>query len=222
VFNEEWQRNKTIGLWLADEGYKLWYSKNKNKNLIQDYAAPLSITETTALYNSNHFLSPAVSYLSPQTVQTVRRSGKWFAIKTSSGEKWMYFSNPKIGNPESVDLYLNMAADFAVYQSPLDIKPAITYKPQEVHAIRKWETLYQIETQSGPKWINLTLNPVKELSPIQQDLTLNTPFELYADPEGVKIQEITEVPQQVTAIRKWNNWYQIILSDQQKGWIQLQ
>lgn len=30
VFPEEWKRNKSIGLWIASEGYQLWYEKNKD------------------------------------------------------------------------------------------------------------------------------------------------------------------------------------------------
>ncbi|WP_019639777.1 hypothetical protein [Paenibacillus fonticola] len=31
AFAEEWKRNNGIGLWLADEGYRLWLNSNRNR-----------------------------------------------------------------------------------------------------------------------------------------------------------------------------------------------
>ncbi|MNB72179.1 Gamma-D-glutamyl-L-diamino acid endopeptidase 1 [compost metagenome] len=222
AFSSEWRKNKTIGLWLADEGYKLWYQKNKNNRVVQDYAASFNITETKRAYSQNNFLSQASIQISPQTLQSIRRSGNWFLIQTYAGPKWIYEAHPQIGPAETVDVYLDLQDKVSLYASPLDHTSETLLPPQEVHAIKRWKSWYLVEVQTGTKWVNLTNLSFRELTPMNQNLTLSQPVSLYDEPDGKVILEISEVPQDVTAIRQWKNWVEVQLPNQQTGWVQLE
>lgn len=221
AFSAEWRKNQTIGLWLADEGYRLWFKNNQNRRLTQDYASPFNITETKKAYNQNNFLSPPSIQLSPQTVQSVRRSGNWFQIQTHAGLKWIYEAHPRIGAAETVDVYLDLDEKLPLYESPLDPTAVSMLPVQEVHAVKKWKSWYLVEAGAEPKWINLTNQSVRELTPVNQNLTLAQPVTLYDEPDGKILLEIQEVPQDVTAVRQWEEWVEIVLPNQQQGWIQL-
>ena len=54
AFSEEWRRNKKVGLWIAQEGYKLWAAKNKmTANSVSLFLDGKQIEGDPAAFNEN-------------------------------------------------------------------------------------------------------------------------------------------------------------------------
>jgi hypothetical protein len=87
VFPEEWNRNKTIGLWLLAEGYDLKYPSKKINPLTERVAFDGSIYA----YSKPSFLSREGTKITAQHyIQTLENYGDWYHVKTTIGNKWIH------------------------------------------------------------------------------------------------------------------------------------
>ncbi|RUT35998.1 gamma-D-glutamyl-meso-diaminopimelate peptidase [Paenibacillus zeisoli] len=163
VFDSEWKLNKKIGLWIADEGYRLWLKKNQAKQAVQEFHKDITISELKQLFNSNNFISGTVGTIRPQTLTATAKSGNWYKVKTDQGEKWLYDKNAVVrepaettmptGDPVDVDLTLTLGVETEVYSEPAAKEAKATITLTEVHAIQQWGSWYKINTPIGDLWI---------------------------------------------------------------------
>lgn len=157
VFGEEWRRNKKIGIWLADESYRLWLKKNSaRKAVLQEDKIVLS-SSTDVYYNPN-FLSTRSGVVEPQVLTTVAKLGNWFKVRTpSQGDKWIYASDPVLlGDPIQVDQILNLNEQTAYYKEAYDLSSKQgVLEAGDVQASLKWGDWYQVTTPNGEFWIQM-------------------------------------------------------------------
>ncbi|QGQ95650.1 gamma-D-glutamyl-meso-diaminopimelate peptidase [Paenibacillus psychroresistens] len=151
-FGGIWGQNKAVGLYLANEGYKLW----KAKNPVTKVALNVTTFENTPLYND----VTGVTYKSmePQKVMAFEKSGEhWFHIHTSTGDHWIYSKKVIVGETDTIseDIILNEYTN--MYDIPFkdDSASAGIITPQVVHKIEQWNDWYKIETWLGDKWIQI-------------------------------------------------------------------
>ncbi|WP_460321869.1 M14 family metallopeptidase [Paenibacillus sp. YSY-4.3] len=155
AFAEEWKRNKGIGIWLADEGYRLWLSSNRNRAEQPLEEGALTITEARDVYSEPNFLSKATTRVSPQTLQAAAKVGNWYKIQTDDGTGWIYEPHPRLGTAaEVVDATIELKQETGFYEQPFD---RTTEKgrlaPMIVQASKKWDDWYLVMTPIGEYWI---------------------------------------------------------------------
>jgi murein tripeptide amidase MpaA len=87
VFPEEWNRNKTIGLWLLAESYELKYP---TKN-IKPFQESVAFSDTVYTYRKPSFLNRENEKVTaPQSLQAFENYGNWYHIETVIGKRWVY------------------------------------------------------------------------------------------------------------------------------------
>ncbi|CAG9607754.1 M14 family zinc carboxypeptidase [Pseudoneobacillus rhizosphaerae] len=87
VFPEEWNRNKTIGLWLLAESYDLKYP---TKN-IKPFQESVTVAENVYAYSKPSFLGRKNEKVNAtQTTQAFENYGNWYHIETALGKRWVY------------------------------------------------------------------------------------------------------------------------------------
>lgn len=168
VFDSEWKLNKKIGLWIADEGYRLWLKKNQSKWKVEEFNKEILTSEVTQLFNSNNFISGTVGTIQPKTLTAVAKYGDWYKVKTGMGEKWLYDKKVRVlvppaeevdtpptptGSPIDVDLTLTLGAETEVYEEAYSKEVQATITLHEVHAVQQWGDWYKINTPIGDVWI---------------------------------------------------------------------
>ncbi|MNJ60604.1 hypothetical protein D3C77_563490 [compost metagenome] len=158
AFGEEWRRNKVIGLWMADEGYRLWLSNNRNRAEQPLEEESMMIVEARDVYSESHFLSKTIDHLNPQTLKAESQVGNWYKIQIGSGTGWIYEPNPIFGTPEPVDVeaMLELKKITTFYKQPFDrTTEQGTIAPMTVQASKKWGNWYLVMTPIGEYWIEL-------------------------------------------------------------------
>jgi g-D-glutamyl-meso-diaminopimelate peptidase len=87
VFPEEWNRNKTIGLWLLAESYELKYPTKT----IKPFQESVAFANNVYAYSKPSFLSRENEKINAaQTIQAIGNYGNWYHIETDLGTKWVY------------------------------------------------------------------------------------------------------------------------------------
>ncbi|GIP20000.1 M14 family zinc carboxypeptidase [Paenibacillus sp. J22TS3] len=165
VFDSEWKLNKKIGLWIADEGYRLWLKKNQSKLTVEDFNKQIMISENKPLFNSNNFISGSAGTIKPQVLKAVAKSGDWYKVETATGNKWLYDKKAVIveptpdedtapaGEASDVDMTLQLKGETKVYTEPYTKEPKAVITLSEAHAIKMWGSWYKINTPIGDMWI---------------------------------------------------------------------
>lgn len=154
AFAEEWKRNKGIGIWLADEGYRLWLSRNRNRAEQPLEEGTLTLTEARDVYSEPNFLSKATTRLSPQTLQAAAKAGNWYKIQTGEGMGWIYEPHPRLGTAAEVDASIELKQDTVFYEQPFDrTAEKGRLAPMMVQASKKWDDWYLVMTPIGEYWI---------------------------------------------------------------------
>lgn len=154
AFAEEWRRNKGVGLWLADEGYRLWLSSNRNRAEEPVEESDFVITENRDVYSEPHFLSKVKGQVSPQTLQAVAKVGHWYKIQASDGMGWIYEPYPLLGTETEINESLELKQVTVFYEKPLDrTTEQGRLAPMTVQASKKWGDWYLVLTPIGEYWI---------------------------------------------------------------------
>jgi hypothetical protein len=101
VFPEEWNRNKTIGLWLLAESYELKYPIKK----IKPFQESVAFDENVYTYSKPSFLGRENEKINAtQTIQAFENYSNWYHIETTSGNKWVYLPYDLKTFPERIFL----------------------------------------------------------------------------------------------------------------------
>jgi g-D-glutamyl-meso-diaminopimelate peptidase len=101
VFPEEWNRNKTIGLWLLAESYDLKYP---TKN-IKPFQESVAFANNVYAYSKPSFLGRENEKINAtETVQARENYGNWYHIETTNGNKWVYLPYELNTFPERIFL----------------------------------------------------------------------------------------------------------------------
>jgi g-D-glutamyl-meso-diaminopimelate peptidase len=157
AFGLIWKQNKGLGLYIANEGYKLWDAKS----LVTQVDLETTLFENTQIY---HTVTGSVySSLSPQTVHAFQQKGDWYHIQTWAGDHWIHPILVAIGvESVSEDIVLDQATD--LYNIPFKTVAVNlgSISPQVIHVVAKWQDWYKIKTWLGEKWIEI--KPKKEQS----------------------------------------------------------
>src|SRR5690606_18809417 len=97
-----------------------------------------------------------------------------------------------------------------IYSSPtINSNSKGALKPQQVSAIAKWNDWYQIKTWLGPLWIKPKDPIIGDIEPVDVTITLTSQTTLFEYPSSSSKKRGALNPQQVSAIAKWNDWYQV-------------
>ena len=195
--------NRSVGLFIADEGYKLWNKKTTPIN------QELTVLEKTTLYNQP-LTKTNTSSISPQTVSAFQQQGEWYRINTWLGPKWIKDTNVIEGKTSKIDEPLTIVATTHLYDHPLENrKRNERVSPQRVQAFEEWNGWYRIHTWVGPKWVNSNDAILFQPKEINETITILTTTHLYDQPLESRKRSERVAPQPVQAFEEWNNWYHI-------------
>lgn len=102
-FETIWKQNKKSGIWLASEGYKLWYSHQSKTAAKEDFKKVIVLSGEQALYNEPNILKPSTGKIKEQTVTALSKKGDWYLIQTKLGDQWIYEPNAVIEEPKEME-----------------------------------------------------------------------------------------------------------------------
>ncbi|MBB6454001.1 g-D-glutamyl-meso-diaminopimelate peptidase, partial [Salirhabdus euzebyi] len=212
VFHEEWIRNKSMGLYIASEGKKLWDAKVDISNF------EITIFQSEILYDKPGEKHKTNITLSPGKYTVNAKSGSWYRIMTENGNKWITSKNAITGNYSVIDMSILLTEKTSVSNVPVPLGvTSELLEPQVVKAVKKWNDWYAIQTDSGEKWINpnneiLNFLPVK----INEIIEIDHLKYSYSVPNVKNNQdEFIIDPGNYQGLYKWNDWVQIQTPDNQ-------
>lgn len=185
-WNTVWYQNKSLGLYIANKGYKLWLEKAP----IEKIDSKLQIFGAKELYNhpDGGFTGAMIS---SQTVQSFEKKGDWFHIRTWLGDNWISGKEVAVGNVENLDSKVELIDTASFYQYPLDGSSAIAQlSPQSLYAVQKLNNWYKVKTWMGEYWIDKKY--IVQTEPINQNLQLtqDTPLRQHPTEKTDGIQQV--------------------------------
>ncbi|MBT2641701.1 S-layer homology domain-containing protein [Bacillus sp. ISL-41] len=86
-FPKIWDRNKTVGLWMAAKAGEIFPEKSIY------LSAKMKLDKSYTLYKSPSFDSITSNKIASEIVSAKRKQGNWYLIGTSFGDRWIYVSN---------------------------------------------------------------------------------------------------------------------------------
>ncbi|MCM3443779.1 M14 family zinc carboxypeptidase [Metabacillus halosaccharovorans] len=203
VFNEEWSRNRTVGLHVAKRGYEL---AAKNYKKVNYY---ITTFKNVTLYNTPSTISKTSSIIKPQSLKVTREYDNWLEINTWLGPKWIKTSNYIKGKEELYNQPITLTQKTTLYNSPMGSKTHNSLGAQQVKATTKINDWYKIKTWLGDKWINPQNAIIGTVEKINTDIQLIEKVNLFDLPFAKYKKSTALNPQKVHAVAKWNDWYQI-------------
>lgn len=151
-FDSIWGQNRSVGLYLASEGYDLWQARQERVPV----SAEMRIFQKTMLYDEPSVKSRVAGTIEAGQVTVVKKKGDMYAVESAYGIKWMPSSLVVEGISEETAFEVNVAENTPLYESPLSAKPLpSTIGPQQLKPLEKWNGWYRIETWLGDKWIKV-------------------------------------------------------------------
>lgn len=149
-FDSIWGQNRSVGLYLATEGYELWQARQERVPV----RAEMRIFQKTKLYEEPSVKSRVAGTIEAGPVAVVKKKGDMVAVESPYGIKWMPASLAAEGKAEESANAVIVAENTPLYDSPLSSKPLpSTIGPQQLMPLEKWNGWYRIETWLGDKWI---------------------------------------------------------------------
>ncbi|WP_078429747.1 M14 family zinc carboxypeptidase [Alkalihalobacterium alkalinitrilicum] len=202
--NDAWDRNKSIGLFIANEGHKLWANKTSNIN------EKITLLETTRMYNQPLEQTRIAAKINPQAVTAFQRQGSWYRINTWLGPKWIKPTNAIVGEIQAVDKEVRLTENAYLHNQPLaSSRRSEVLRPQTVRAFEEWNGWYRINTWVGPKWIRPNNAIVGEVKQVDETIRLSEDTRLHNLPSTNHRRSEIIRPQTVRAFEEWNGWYHI-------------
>jgi g-D-glutamyl-meso-diaminopimelate peptidase len=217
VIPEEWRRNRKAGLYIANEGKKLWEGKLKKTNYL------ITKFDNTYLYDRPGTQYKSTLRFNAQPATVIAEKGNFFRLNTVHGKKWVSKGNYVIGSVTSYSTPMPMllTEPLTLYTLPLANKvTSQTVSAGEYKAIKSYKNWYAIQTPYGVRWIqakNVILNykPI----PINKQIKLTTVKNLYTYPLEVRKTPTVIQPGTAKATMQWKNIWYYIETPQGNGWV---
>jgi g-D-glutamyl-meso-diaminopimelate peptidase len=153
AFDEIWGENRNMGLYLASEGYKLW----RERYPIQPVQENLQLLKPVQLYNRPSDSFPTGAELGGTQVTADARLGDWVRVSTWMGPKWICLkpTDYLAGYAEDSKEKINLKGQTSLYSYPKAETSLLLgqVNPQEVTALKRWNSWVLIETWFGTSWI---------------------------------------------------------------------
>lgn len=218
VIPEEWRRNKKAGLYLADEGRKLWEGKLKKTNY------QITKFDNTFLYDRPGSKYKTTLRFNAQPATVIAENQNFFRMNTIYGKKWVPKGDFVVGTVTDLSknpVNLLLTEPLKLYNSPLENKATSkTINAGEVKALKSYKNWYAIKTSYGIKWI-LQKNIIQNFKtvPINKDIQLTNVKNLYTYPLEVRKTDTVLQKGTVRATKKWKDTWYYIETQQVKGWV---
>ncbi|MGA4718505.1 M14 family zinc carboxypeptidase [Fictibacillus nanhaiensis] len=215
VFNEEWKRNRKAGLYIANEGKKLWEQKVIDANF------NITTFQRVPLYNRPNTQHKTSMYLSPAYVKVTGIYNDYFRVSTSNGPKWIKKGQYIQGTYKKINTQLWLTEKTQLHRAPIAATAGTFINSQVVQAVKSYGDWYAIQTPNGEKWIK-PHNEIVNYQPkdISKVISLTTLNDWYEYPIETKKKEKRITPQDVTSSKQWGQWY-LIQTTEGQGWIKL-
>ncbi|MCU6791588.1 M14 family zinc carboxypeptidase [Paenibacillus sp. WQ 127069] len=153
TFTDIWEKNQSMGLYLASEGYKLW----RERYPIEKVEENIQLLEPVQLYNRPSDSFPTGGELKEAKVTSDSRMGDWYRIPTWLGPRWVRLNHVSYlhGHSESYPNRINLKEKTAIYKYPKANEAELLgqLEPQEVETLERWNDWILIRTWSGDGWI---------------------------------------------------------------------
>ncbi|MED2975036.1 M14 family zinc carboxypeptidase [Fictibacillus sp. B-59209] len=219
MISEEWRRNKKVGLYVANEGRKLWEKKIKKVNM------PITTFDSINLYDRPGAAYKTKAVFKPQKVTVIAVKGNYFRLNTASGKKWIPQDHYLKGSYNVIDLVkkpkaLLLKEKTQLYSLPATSKKyAKTLPAGEVKAIKEAGNWYGVQTKYSLKWIPKTKTADFNPKTVSLEKTTEADTAVYFLPLDSSNSTVT-IPQgtAITITKEWNSW-QYVSSTAYKGWI---
>ncbi|WP_442601984.1 M14 family zinc carboxypeptidase [Paenibacillus sp. KN14-4R] len=153
TFKQIWEQNQEIGLYMVEEGYKLW----RERYPVETAKENIQLLDTAKLFNRPNESFPVGAKINSGKVTADAHMGEWYRIQTWLGPKWVNLkSTPYLkGHSEKVTERVVLKAETSLYHYPnQEGKGKIAeLNPQSVEAIERWNDWILIKTWFGTSWI---------------------------------------------------------------------
>jgi g-D-glutamyl-meso-diaminopimelate peptidase len=220
VIPEEWKRNKKVGLYIANEGKKLWEAKLKKTNYL------ITKFDNTYLYDRPKFQFKTNQKFSAQSFNVIGEKGNYFRLNTANGKKWVPKGNYVLGSVKDFTknpINILLTEKLPLYDLPLTNKKMNkTVNPGEIKAVKSYKNWYAVKTSYGVKWVqvkNMILN-FKPVS-INKNIQLTTVKNLYTYPLEIRKTNTTIQPSTVKATKQWKDMWYYIQTPKGNGWVKV-
>lgn len=224
VFPDEWNRNRPVGLYMVQEGFKVWW----NSTPTEPFNQRIYVGEDVGMFTDPTWDHNADYRITPQNVNAFEKKGNWYHIRTWVGDQWVHVPNayPAI-TPTPVQKRVALTATASLYSAPFEpFKSGAAISPQTVTVFEEWNGWYHIRTWAGDRWIIAqaggTETPVPPPPPAttEKKIALTQVTPLYERPSPDALTKNAVTPQTVTAYEERDGWARIKtwLGDH---WIQL-
>jgi g-D-glutamyl-meso-diaminopimelate peptidase len=218
VIPEEWKRNRKAGLYIANEGRKLWEGKLTKKNdLITKF-------DNTYLYDRPGTAYKTTLRFNAQPATVIAEKGNFFRLNTVHGKKWVSKGNYVTGSitdHTQSPINILLTEQLPLYDLPLAHKITTkSYGPAEVKAVKSYKNWYAVQTPYGVKWISAK-NVILHYQPIaiQKEIQLTTVKNLYTHPLEVRKTSTTIQPGKVLATQQWKDMWYFIETPEGNRWV---
>ncbi|SFM22490.1 g-D-glutamyl-meso-diaminopimelate peptidase [Paenibacillus sp. 1_12] len=153
TFTDIWDQNQSIGLYLASEGYKLWWERYPMEMIEEK----IQLLNPVQLYNRPSDSFPVGAELNEAKITADARLGDWYRVPTWLGPKWVHLSQASYlhGHSESYANRITLKDTTPIYKSPNPDESQLLGQldPQEVETLERWNDWILIRTWSGNGWI---------------------------------------------------------------------